>query len=478
MRGRTNIPPRVGGIVNGIITECTVAENSGINVGDYVQLVKGTPIRSETSKQVTNAWAYGPFELSDGSFVTFRYFNKVLYSDVTVLNSLGIVSEYTSVVGSTTQQPTSTGYGTVNIGRISDDKFLLLISNYNDKEFAIIERVGDGWTLTELSYSWSFTDKVVGAILCMVSPSKFVLGFNAATEAKLAVGEISGSSVSVSDVITVSSVADALTNFSLSFLEFVNGYVLAGWSTSYSGMAVTFSLTGTTLSQVSTGSVISAVGAGVTKLTENKVLVLYQDRDLYYSSQDGYMKSYIISVDSNGFMSISVDKEAIYFDISGTKGFKFSGATSCILSGGRILVIAVRTLRSGSSSYSYNGDVYYSIGEYDSSSETVSFNEFAVLDSKYLLSSYETTGSRVMYLKPIETEDGLIWFSAGLCDYNSSTSYRYVKYDFITKIEQDTAIGLTEKPLVKKYSNRINGVAKTSGVYGSTIEVYAPSTLL
>lgn len=37
MRGRVNIPPRTGGIVNGVIREYQVAEEDGISRGDYVE---------------------------------------------------------------------------------------------------------------------------------------------------------------------------------------------------------------------------------------------------------------------------------------------------------------------------------------------------------------------------------------------------------------------------------------------------------
>lgn len=40
MRGRTNIPPRMGGIVNGVVREFQVSEENGISVGDYVEFGK------------------------------------------------------------------------------------------------------------------------------------------------------------------------------------------------------------------------------------------------------------------------------------------------------------------------------------------------------------------------------------------------------------------------------------------------------
>ena len=37
MRGRVNIPPRTGGIVNGVVREYQVVEEGGISTGDYVE---------------------------------------------------------------------------------------------------------------------------------------------------------------------------------------------------------------------------------------------------------------------------------------------------------------------------------------------------------------------------------------------------------------------------------------------------------
>lgn len=75
MRGRTNIPPRIGGIVNGVIRECTVADTNDIDIGDYVQLLEGTDeayvVQYRDIAEGAGANTQGMFELSDGSCLYF-----------------------------------------------------------------------------------------------------------------------------------------------------------------------------------------------------------------------------------------------------------------------------------------------------------------------------------------------------------------------------------------------------------------------
>lgn len=85
MRGRTNIPPRIGGIVNGAIKQYQVADDEGIQIGDYVEFVAGTSpyVRTtlaSTEYDIANdvkeaygsgMWSTRLIELSDGKCCTF-----------------------------------------------------------------------------------------------------------------------------------------------------------------------------------------------------------------------------------------------------------------------------------------------------------------------------------------------------------------------------------------------------------------------
>lgn len=85
MRGRVNIPPRTGGIVNGVVRQYQVAEGNNISTGDYVQLVGADSsdwnniyndtvptINGQTSTQRNNvSRPFGIYKLSDGKGIFF-----------------------------------------------------------------------------------------------------------------------------------------------------------------------------------------------------------------------------------------------------------------------------------------------------------------------------------------------------------------------------------------------------------------------
>lgn len=102
MRGRTNIPPRLGGIVNGVVREYQVMEESGISIGDYVQFVGATDkdlnnvyygsVVSSATGSMT-AIPFGVYKLPDGKGIYFGIQSSVgLYYGLLTLDEAGMVS--------------------------------------------------------------------------------------------------------------------------------------------------------------------------------------------------------------------------------------------------------------------------------------------------------------------------------------------------------------------------------------------------
>ena len=168
MRGRTNIPPRMGGIVNGVIREYQVAEEGGIKIGDYVELaasnssnVRGLMSSSKYDfgndiKEECGAGCYSSrlIELSDGKCCMF-YFPSYS-SDVAVIAQLfqevnGVFVEeqieLTDVVGSSANAHASFAC------EIAKDKILLLLAPYRagDASGYILEYNNSQFNTTKLT---------------------------------------------------------------------------------------------------------------------------------------------------------------------------------------------------------------------------------------------------------------------------------------------------------------------------------------
>ena len=146
----------------------------------------------------------------------------------------------------------------------------------------------------------------------------------------------------------------------------------------------------------------------------------------------------------------------------------------------RIMAISALVERSRNSPYTYSvAETLAVVGAYAKGSNELNFDELEKFNSLQVSSS-NTYGERQLFLRPIEVEEGLLYFVVGGCtQYDSGGAYyTYIIKQYVARVAQTEIIGLSELPIVKKYVNRINGIAKTAGMNGSTIEVYSPSSLV
>ena len=474
MRGRTNLPPRMGGIVNGVVTECVVSEADGIKIGDYVQLVEGTGARDASMEICNSDWMYGPFVLSDGTIASIYCDSSTDVPQVrqTTVDISGFVVEsqitVLDVSGLGSPKPSSTSYDNMYVLELEQNKFLLQISDMSSGGFAIIQYNGSSWTVTPLTTS-NFTmpnsPYLANAKMCKISSTKVALAYRS----MLYIAQLSGTTLTFGAVTTIT--ADSTV---CSFMEYINGYLLISWWNEL----FTYSVSGTSSTAVSSLELSeNPTRFNTAKLTSNKLLMLAGSNNgsSYYTNPDGYVYATIITVNSDGTMSYVRNTTAIPYDITYSSVALIDQACPYVFDDGRVMAIALLGVRSGStSSYSYRfASVWISIGEYDADTNTVEFPSLERFDSSGF-NSANSAGYTEFFLSPIEVdESGLMYFVAG----GSGDGFRSTS-QFILKVKQTTIVSLSELPIVKKYVSRINGVAKTAGANGSVIEVYAPSSLL
>lgn len=473
MRGRTNIPPRMGGIVNGIVTECVVSEANGIKTGDYVQLVEGTGEKDTSLKEFNSDWMYGPFVLSDGTIASIYCDRSTDLPQVrqTTVDISGFVveSQITTldISGLGTLTPSSTSYDNMYVLELEQNKFLLQISVMSSGGFAIIQYNGSSWAVTPLTtenFTMPNSPYLANAKMCKISSTKVALAYRK----MLYIAQLSGTTLTFGAATTVTA-----NSTICSFMEYINGYILVSWL----GELFSYSISETSSTAVSSLELSEKpTRFNTAKLTSNKLLMLEGSNNgsSYYKNPYGYVYATIITINSNGTMSYVRNTTAIHYNITYSYTSLIDKACPYVFEDGRILAVALLRVRSGSSSYSYRfASVWTSIGEYDADTDTVEFPSLEQFNSSGF-NSANSAGDTEFFLSPIEVnESGLMYFVAG----GSGDGFRST-HQFILKVAQTSIVALSELPIVKKYVSRLNGVAKTGGANGSVIEVYAPSSLL
>lgn len=464
MRGRTNLPPRMGGIVSGIVTECTVAEEAGISIGDYVQLVEGSGVLDSEDAIIyatQSTWTFGPFLLSDGSIATIYYYNGLKVRQSTV-GTAGFMNEGTvntldlTPLGS--PAPNSRSYDEVLVTELQQNKFIALVQDMGKGGFAIIEYNDGVWSLTAIEVSgFSTTDVTYGA-MCKIDSSRIAVAFNT----EIYIGKLSGATLTFGTPAVLSS-----TN-TVNFIEYIGGYLLLV----HSSFMETFLVTGTTptlAKTLATNNELSPNAGNTRRLNDNKLLMIHYGTTTSSSkyNDDEYLYASIVTINNDGSISTATNKTAIHYgtNFGTTADFLVDDGMCYLFDDNRILVIAIEQLHYGST---YNGRVCACMGVYDEDSDTVSFDELTIQSYTSIASSSTSTPATI-YLPPVQLENGLLYGVVGI-----GTAMRQCLF----KVEQDSIVSLSDSIFVKKYLNKISGVAKTSGANGSVIEVYAPSSLI
>lgn len=456
MRGRTNIPPRMGGIVTGIVTECTVADESGIAVGDYVELVSGSGIldsESNTLYTTLGTWAFGPFILSDGSIATFYFYDKEFGVRKSTVGTSGLTNEGVITKFDLTElnspKPDSMSYDDFYVVEIEQNNFLLMISDMGVGGFAKITYNNDSFSFTVIQSNAEFigsSTRPIYSLMCMIDSTHIAVTFSD----RLYIGVLSDNTLTFGSYTTLGS---SNTNM---HMEMLNGYLVILKKGYFTTLLIDVDgLSSSIVNYTSSDSFVSPTKGCISKLDSNRLIIIN-------TKSNSHLYTTIVTINGDGVISTQKNTQAI----------ALYGASTGLMNGtvytfedGRLLLIAV--LSSGSSS-SYTGYVYASTGFYDSNTGTATFNEPTLQNLPSTDWKNSSRESGAWYLPLIKLSNGLIY---GVVAVGTHTR------QLIIKVEQDSIIELSDSIFVKKYASKINGVAKTSGENGSVIEVYAPETL-
>lgn len=469
MRGRTNIPPRVGGIVKGDIVTYQVQDVNGIGIGDYVQLIKGTGSVNTTSPLMDENAIFGPFLLSNDKPVLFHVFKSVakLYASTWNVEESG-VSDPVSVEIDTSALPLQPGAGVPGYQQLielSRDEFLLILANStSSRVFAKVSFTGGSWSVHQViessefslwtsSNSWKWF--VENDRIFVSSKGKIVIGYfvdentisfssyTSSVESSEANGALS---VVNNFLVHIRSTQIELWKLVGSYIEFTNIYTLDSLSNSFDGDYV--------------------------KASEDVLMFVIGQSTSYTSSQaNKYFNAVVLKIGTDGSVSEKIIPNAVYFTTVGSSSSPTGAVISTygkLLSSGKILLIALEQYRSPRTTYKYNIEaVHACICDYEERDESVTFGKSSRIPVSF--TSYQADKYDVLDICDIGSGRvfTIIW------NVSTSDNRGYIN-SLAAKIEQSSVVPLSKIPFVSSYRTEINGIAKTPGANGEAIEVYIP----
>ena len=499
MRGRTNIPPRMGGIVNGVVREYQVAEEGGIKAGDYVELaasnssnVRGLMSSSKYDfgndiKEECGAGCYSSrlIELSDGKCCMF--YLPSYSSDVAVIAQLfqevnGVFVEeqieLTDVVGSSANSHASFAC------EIAKDKILLLLAPYHAGYASgyILEYNNSQFNATKLTlesslgniysvdgskekgmYKWSNdlyvipTDSNKSITICRLNESANTFTF------------VSNLVLDTSD-----------SQIQIQILGKYNGYLVVLVDNKDNKVLYTISISGDGVATVvSSGTVPSIsydLGSQYIKLNDATLFYVYGLFDTSYSAatkRDFTVYITVIRILDSGLVSVSTKYSKKYIeclyqrDKGGYNSLKYPSLFyhNGILFG---LVSGVSSPSRDSSSKLSDGlKDLFSLPVEISVDGTVVFGDISVEHLKYRDSSSASSKMYNICGRGAVREDGTVYILTQESLASGKPVYRI-------KPSKEGIVNLHEADLMKKYATKISGIAKTSGAKGEIIEVYSP----
>lgn len=474
MRGRTNIPPRLGGIVNGVVTECTVVEESGISIGDYVQAIQKTGLVNPNILLALNQKVYGPFELPDGKVVVFLYDSEsnVLYANMYVITDNGY-EDSNEQVELLLHFDVSESNAFMLIEKVADAKFCLAYSNkcyiieYN-KTWSIEQGNLEGTFYTSadpnnvcFKVSAGLYLAVSGKVLYLCNFTESGAKFGKATVFDK--GSVVYATVIHNYLVVIPTNADKdlyLYNMNTQDLVISEAY-------SYD------------VSQLLNPSLYTAG-----KVSEDTIVVMHRAT----TAVGGSILVHLVKILPDGSYSIKQSEDlnvSSPSNLNPSKGtyYRTSATTSVTEDGIVHFVPCIWNEGSFNTEKSYLRYVSSITSMYDKALNSLVFNEESELISVDINSEVPVKPMQPMMLRePIKLSNGmyvcLLGYAMGNSSSDATMSKRIGFKLYIFRMHDNVISGLSERVYVKKYVSRISGVAKTAGANGSIIEVYAPASLL
>lgn len=493
MRGRTNIPPRVGGIVNGVVREYQVAEEDGIAIGDYVEFVASntshvrgllTASQYDFGNDIKEEYGAGRFstrlfELSNGKYCMF--YSSSSSSNVTAIAQLFQEINGTFVEERITLSDVIGGYAysyTNFACEIAKDKFLLLLApyystyaagyilRYNGAQFdvtklTLISDLGNIYSRTGSTekgmYKWSDDLYVI--------PTE---SNESITIARLS--ESANTFTFVSNLLLDSS------DSSIQILGKYNGYlvVLVDGERLYT-ISISTSGIATIVSTTAAPSSTYNIGSQYIKLNDDVLFYIAGLYELSYTEDDKDLTIAVtvIRILDNGTIDVNATVSKKYVDCLYQRrsgGYNTSEFATMFYHNGIVFGIAsgigASSSTSGSTVYDVLKDLF-SLPVEISTDGTVTFGDISVQHLSYSDSSATSGRSYNLCGRGTVKSDGTVCILV-------KEGLAIGKPVYVMKPSKEGLSNLYAADLMKKYATKISGIAKTAGAKDELIEVYAP----
>lgn len=536
MRGRVNIPPRTGGIVNGVVRQYRVAEGNNISTGDYVQFVGADSddwnniynstvpmINGLISTQRNNvSRPFGIYKLSDGKGI---FFGVDYASPYGIFYGILSLDETGDVSGISTQylKTGSTTYTGLSVCEIKQDVFLVSWYQDSSAETLILTYVNGSIVLTRniqsaFSSSWKVLFgaavlKLSGNVATMVALAgtvQYVSSKYTTTTYGLMTFTINLSSGNVTEIQKLSNPGVSVSTVSYPegfwndetyvFLAEASYGTVYSWSVSADG-AITGSVTKLEEESAMT-SRFSKIKNGVYCRLHSKSTSpteFYKAQGNSWVNQSGKVYSNVqiqimritssgVTLTAGGDIEFTVPKDTYPTSSSGTNYSTFTlGGGNCSYLGNNKLMVLIPLNYGLSESYTKNTlTTALACGVVEYNPDTDTFSEGNKFTWGYSLCKNATGASF--------PQNYWEFHGCTLAGFVSNNRCNFIGFYGGKKTAQATTINSgtlslqavsfafegreiikpSTEVLVKKYVSKIAGIAKTSGSSGETIEVYAP----
>jgi hypothetical protein len=467
----------MGGIVNGVIRDYKVADSSGIEMGDYVQLVKGSGVRQSANSVVAKDY------YNNLPVYTFAYQNKVLwfyfpnyssdcdyYAFVEDVNPLGLVGTPVSTVLYLKTQEAETEWGYQSSGAYSRQMF-----EVSEGEYLILfyNRIANSSNVFGAKFLKYNGDTFTTSTVTVNNTTSFALNFVASKIDNSHVVLQSGSGVAIASfnkanlTMTIGTVVAQTQPSNTLVNPFVTNKFIYSDVKSYS-----YNLSTLTLTLAKTNTVaISSRGV----LLQDGLAASFGISQKSYDEDNATVSctKYVLSSDGSiSSATVSYKVGASYY----SNGSYSNAISFNVVSNldGKLLFAVNRYMvnrSSGSSTYSYSADDFCVLaGVYNQSTGEFVFEDLVELGFTGSSNQTALLGSQFVQ------SNGNVYFVSGYTTANPSTTGTKYCYPYIAAFKlngtQVVPIGTIDE--VVKYATRISGVAKTSGSLGDTIKVYSP----
>lgn len=447
MIGEINTKPQAGGIdIQGIVNQYQIQSGENISAGDFIEFINnyGNNITKGTDTQLNsnNYSGYPPLSAvtlsSNKVFVVSSYDNSKLYGQVCTINNSSITTS-----SPTTLNSNAGGGSYFNVVALSSNKvFIVHGSGSSDNHLlqGIVCTI-DGTTITKGTDTTLSSVEQSGRFsnITILSSNKVFISYGNSTSYCLQglVCSVNGTTISKGNITTlVSSINSATWIISIATLSSNKVFISYGGSYgTYKLNALVCTIDNTTITSGTTKELISntdnARTINVVKLSEDKVFITHGNNSGISNSK---LKSLVCTV--NG-LTINNGTDNLLSSTNGS-GYIFS---TVALSKDRVFITHLE------------GSTYYLACVMCTITNTTITKETSTT-----LSSVGNSGR-------------------GISNTLLSNSKLFIAHDY-HNINAHELYGLICNfdltITVKQFESEINGIAKTSGTSGDTIEIYVP----